>query len=307
MKVSVRQLLYFLFLLAISVKATAQQDPMYSQYMFNGLVLNPAYAGSQGGLSGTALYRNQWTGMDGAPVTQSLSIHAPLNKDKIGLGLSVVNDKIGIANTMNLLGAYSYMIQTSAGKLALGLQAGIIQYRADYSKIQFIDQVNESVNSKSINLTKFAIGAGIYYYSDKFYIGFSAPRIGAFKTRKDTVHDPHFAGHYFVSTGMVIDLSASLKLKPSMLFKAVQGAPPQADINATLYFKELLGFGISYRSFESIAAMLQLNIAKKFRIGYSYDYGATGGLQKYNSGSHELMLQVNLVLKKDKIISPRYF
>ncbi len=253
---------------------------MYTQYMFNGLVLNPAYAGSHGNLSATALYRNQWTGIDGAPVTQSFSIHAPINNDKIGLGINIVNDKIGITNTLNMHGAYSYMIQTGAGKLAFGLQTGIVQYKVDFSKINFTDSNSEPVQGENINHLKISFGGGIYYYSDNFYIGLSSPRMSSFNTIKDTLHNPIFASHFFLSSGFIFNLSSFFKLKPSLLLKAVNGASPQFDVNTTLYFKEIVGIGFSYRSFESVAALLQINFAKNFRIGYSYDYGISGGLQK---------------------------
>ena len=275
--------------------------------MFNGLVLNPAYAGSHGNLSATALYRNQWTGIDGAPVTQTFSLHSPLNNDKVGLGINIVNDKIGITNTLNIHGSYSYMIQTGAGKLALGIQAGMLQYKSFFSKISFSDPINEPVQGDNINLIKISFGGGLYYFSDKFYVGLSSPRLSSFKTIKDTLHNPIFASHFFLSSGMIFNLNSILKLKPSLLVKAVQGPLPQFDINTTLYFKDFIGLGLSYRYMESVAAMLQLAFAKNYKIGYSYDYGISGGLQKYNKGSHEIMFQVEFSLKKDKVISPRYF
>ena len=245
--------------------------------------------------------------MEGAPITQSISAHAPVHREKIGLGISLVNDKIGITNSLNINTSYAYIIQTGAGKLALGLQAGLVQYKIDFSRIQFSDQVNETINGNNVSQLKPAFGGGVYYYSDKFYVGVSSPRIVSINFRKDTLYNPVFAGHYFLHAGFMFNLGSLFKLKPSALFKATSGALPQMDINATLYYKDFLGLGVSYRSFESLTALLQLLISKKVRLGYAYDYGATGGLQKYNSGSHELLLQLEMSFKKDKIISPRYF
>ena len=292
------------WLIFFTTSAFAQQDPMYSQYMFNTLAINPAYAGSRGALNATALYRTQWLmGVEGAPVSQTFALHAPLKNEKVGLGLNIANDKVGVQSNLNIQLCYAYIISIGAGKLSLGLQAGAINYKSDYSKITFTNAASETVTQNSINNIYPSFGAGVYYRSDKFYIGLSSPRISAFQ--KNTLQEVQLQPHYFANAGVNINLGERLIFRPSTLIKLANGAPLQADLNANFLYNNIIGAGVSYRTAESVIGLLQLHLGK-IKIGYAYDYGL-GALSKMSNGSHEIALTFETVLTKDKVVSPRFF
>ena len=297
--------LAIVWLIFYTTSVFAQQDPMYSQYMFNTLTINPAYAGSRGALNATALYRTQWLmGVDGAPVSQTFALHAPLKNEKVGLGLNIANDKVGVQSNLNIQLCYAYIISIGAeGKLSLGLQAGAINYKSDYSKITFTNAGNETVTQNSINNIYPSFGAGAYYRSDKFYLGLSSPRISAFQ--KSTLQEVQLQPHYFANAGININLGERLIFRPSTLIKLANGAPLQADLNANFLYNNIIGVGASYRTAESVIGLLQLHLGK-IKIGYAYDYGL-GALSKMSSGSHEIALTFETVLTKDKVVSPRFF
>jgi len=297
------------FLMLVSGAAFAQQEAMYSQYMFNGLVLNPAYAGSNEGLSAAALYRNQWVGVEGAPVTQTLSVHAPLRNDKVGLGFSVVNDEIGITNTFSMNGIYAFRIRTASGVLSMGLQAGVTRFHADYTKVELNPQATPDQQFSDIqNGTTFDFGNGLYYYTDKFYAGISAPNL--FRTKlsgwSDDESYPRHARHYFLTTGYVFTLSEEVKLKPSTIIKVAEGAPVQFDINTNVWLHDLLGLGASFRSSDALVGMAELQVSKQFRVGYAYDHPISS-LSRYASNTHEIMLRFDLFSADKRYVSPRLF
>lgn len=283
--------------------AVAQQDAMYSQYMYNMLPLNPAYAGSREALSATALYRNQWMGgIDGAPVSQTLSIHTLLKNEKVGLGLTIANDKIAIQSNINIQLVYSYIINIGAGKLALGLQGGAINYKSDFSSLTFTN--SETIAPASVSKFYPSVGAGAYFRSEKVYIGLSAPRITAFQG-KSTQDEVLLAPHYYFTSGLNINLGDHFTFRPSVLLRATQGVPLQSDVNGSFLYNSLLGLGVSYRHEESLIPMIQLYLGK-FKIGYAYDYGL-GAIAKISNGSHEIFLNFETTLIKDKVVSPRFF
>lgn len=290
-------------------KVKAQQDPMYTQYMFNMLAINPAYAGSRNVVSATALYRNQWTGLNGAPETTTFTIDAPINDKKIGLGLQVFNDKLGITNTTGVVLSSSYRIRMDRGTLSFGLQGNVANRRADFTQVRLDPNGNSNdvAFQDFVSQTNFNIGTGIYYNSDRFYIGLSSPQLlpvvyanssGSNLSKQEI--------HLFLATGFVAKLSEDFKLKPSVLVKAVGGAPLQADINATFWIKDRFGIGGQYRTNADVSAFLELQLNQQVRLGYAYDYAVTN-LQSVNSGSHELMLRYEFGFEKDKFISPRFF
>ncbi|TAH22007.1 MAG: type IX secretion system membrane protein PorP/SprF [Cytophagales bacterium] len=294
--------------------AFAQQDAMFSQYMFNGLALNPAYAGSREVLSATALYRNQWVGIEGAPKTMTFSAHSPVRNEKIGLGIIFCTDKIGITNTNNVGLNYAYRIKfKNKGTLSMGLQASVLQYRADFSSIRhsFSPTTFDPNFSQVINRWLPNFGTGIYYYTNKFYLGVSVPNIINNKlTGEGTVFQVGDKAqqyrHLFVGTGYVFELSKSLKLKPSILVKLVKGAPVQFDFNANLWLFDMFAVGLSYRTRDSIDALFEFQITPQLGLGYAYDYTLTS-LGRYTSGSHEIMIRYELGFGKRRIITPRYF
>lgn len=301
--------LCLVFMLAASASAEAQQAPMYSQYMFNMLNINPAYAGSRGVGTGTALYRNQWVGIQGAPQTASLSYDMSLHEKKIGLGFQFYDDRLGIERTTGLNASYAFRIQlTESGTLSLGLQAGVLNYRANYSEVRTF-QPNDPSFNQNISGILPAAAAGIYYNSDKFYIGVSTPQLLKTKLSLNNSADVLSTTrdlHYYLATGFVLDLSQDLVLKPSMLVKAVSGAPVEFDFNTNLWIQDVISFGASYRTGDAMVGMVELQLSKQLRLGYAYDK-TFSDLGTYNTGTHEMMLRYEFGSAAGKVASPRYF
>ena len=296
------------WLLALGCGAYAQQDPQYTQYMYNTLVVNPGYTGSTGNLEANLLHRTQWVGIDGAPQTQAFSVHAPVFNEKIGLGLSAVNDKIGPANEVYVDANFSYSINVGLeSKIAFGLKAGARVLDIDWSKGRYYQEGDPLLNTNINNKINPAIGAGIYYYTDTYYAGVSVPNF----LRSDYYDDIQESTvsdrlHYYVMGGYVFNLSDNLKFKPAVLGKIVSGAPITVDVSANFLLYEKLTLGASYRYDDSVSALAGFQITRGIFVGYSYDYSVTD-LNKYNDGSHEFVLKFQLVPKSTRIKSPRFF
>ena len=301
---------WILVFTGISFTSLAQQDPMYTQYMYNTLSVNPAYAGSRDALSLTGLIREQWVGIDGAPSTQSLTMHSPIYSDNMGLGLSVINDKVGPIHQTMLFADYSYSIQTTDNaKLAFGLKAGVNIFQADLLALHSNVSGDQAVYNADNKLLP-NVGVGVYYYSDKGYIGLSAPKLlqQTIKSYNNgTVTDNVERRHYFLIGGYVFSLSENIKFKPSFLVKAVEGAPLSIDLSGNFFFNDKFGIGLAHRLDDSFSALLQYYVTPQFRIGYAYDLTMTE-LRHYNSGSHELMVGYDFNFVEDtRIRSPRFF
>ncbi len=301
-----------IYLLTFCYTANAQQDAMYSQYMFNTLAINPAYAGSRNVVSATALYRNQWVGIAGAPETATFSIDAPINAKRMGVGFQAYSDKAGIIKNNGVSAAYSYRLRMEKATLSFGMQAGIKQYRADFASVN-LNQSNTFIDpafAQNVDKVLFDVGAGVYFNTDKFYFGISA--MDLLRNRFSSYQSVNFSLgsreeiHYFLSTGVVLPLNDDFKLKPSALVKAVKGAPVEGDINLTLWIKDVIAIGGQYRTSADIAGMLEIQATPQIRIGYAYDYSTTE-LRKFNSGSHEIMLRYEFGFNSNKFLSPRYF
>lgn len=291
-------------LLLVGGTLRAQQQVMFSQYMFNNLAINPAYAGSQESLSMTALMRYQWVGLEGAPNTQTFSAHTPFEKKRIGVGLVVLHDNIGVTDQTGVYGSYAYKIPFSKGTLSLGLQAGFTHYNARFSEVSSTDPTFQSGDISEIHPN---FGVGVFYSTDKFYVGASAPQLVQSKFDKQNQDSyAKIVRHYFIQSGYVFDLSQHVKLKPNVLIKMVEGAPLEIDLNANLFLHDLVGVGVSWRSMDAIVLLLQLQITEKLQFGYSYDFGTTA-IRQVSSGSHEFYLNYRLSFSKSKIITPRYF
>lgn len=306
----------YILVLMVALSSTytfAQQDAMYTQYMFNTLAINPAYAGSRDFTSATALYRKQWVGITGAPETQTLAIDGPVADGKVGLGLQFFNDNIGINKTTGAFATYAYRILMDNSTLAFGIQGGVSRFSADY---QGVDLGSDGLSdiAYATNVTKFMpnFGAGIYFNTDNFYVGLSLPHFLNNSLNKDSyfVSDGLVARQYlhlFFSTGYVFNLSDDFKLKPNVLVKGVRGAPLQADFNANLWMFDLVSFGFSYRTKADISSLVEVQISKKLKLGYAYD-ASTTSLSSHNSGSHEMMLRFDIGEKPSRaILNPRYF
>ncbi|TDP03210.1 type IX secretion system membrane protein PorP/SprF [Flavobacterium sp. 245] len=299
----------FTIITMLSVFGTyAQQEPQYTQYMYNTLTVNSAYAGSLGHLAITGLYRTQWVGLEGAPSTQSFTLDTPVGKN-VGLGLSIVSEEIGPSEEQFIDANFSYTIQSGqTHKLSFGVKGGGRVLNIDWSKGSHRDpdvQFRENITNKFLPV----VGAGLYWHGERDYIGLSIPN---FMTRErynyDDIADDlvNERMHLYLIGGIVFDLSAHTKFKPAMLLKYVSGAPLIADFSANFMFNNAITLGVSYRTSDSVSALAALQITPQFIVGYSYDYTTTE-LQNYNSGTHEIMLRFELVSRKKGLKSPRFF
>ena len=310
-KIIHRKLLLIVLWLVVS-NIHAQQQPIYTQYMFNMLAINPAYAGSHEALGATALFRKQWVGIPGAPQTTTLGVEAPANNDWIGLGLQLFNDQIGVEKTTGIVTSYAFRMHVTSeeDELAMGVQFGASNFSADYTKVDLIYMNDPSFAGNVVNVWLPSFGAGFYYHNDHFYAGLSAPNLltSALKNKSVVTQSAVSAiqtTHFFFTTGYVIDLNEDLKLKPSVLVKAVAGAPIQTDINANLWINDIISVGASYQTGSAVSGMLEVMLTPQLRIGYAYDR-SINGLGVFNQGSHEVMLRLELK-NNDKVSHPRYF
>lgn len=305
------------FLMASCLGLRAQQDAQYTQYMYNTLSVNPAYAGSRGVFSIAALHRSQWVGLDGAPTTQTLNFNTPVS-ERVGIGLSVVNDEIGNGTNQDTYfdGVVSYTVPTSDhGKLSFGLKAGGHFLNVDFNRLRNFQ--NRGTPSAPSNIDKkFSpnFGAGIYYHTDKFYAGLSVPNFLQTEhfERSGTSGGTSFLAqermNWYLITGYVFDLNYDLKFKPAVLLKAVQGAPLQADLSANFLYKEKFSFGAAYRYSAALSALVGMQLTDQLMIGLAYDRETTalGGTQ-FNDGSFEVFLRYEFKTKYNKVLTPRFF
>jgi type IX secretion system PorP/SprF family membrane protein len=296
--------LVFMF---FSVAGFAQQDAQFTQYMYNTININPAYAGSRGAMNIFGLYRTQWVGLDGAPETSSFSLNTPLNNSNLGLGVSLVNDKIGPTNENTLSADLSYTIPTSETfKISFGMKATANLFNLDVDKLSPEDQGDTQFqNLKS----KFSpnIGAGVYWHSDKAYIGLSVPNFIE-TNRYDANEVAIFKEkiNYYLIAGYVFDLNPDIKFKPAVLTKLVEGSPLQVDLSANFMFNDKFVVGVAYRWSAALSAMVGFQITDGLYLGYGYDRETTN-LNNYNSGSHEIFLRFELFTDYSRITSPRFF
>lgn len=299
---------FILLFTFITFYVSAQQDPQYTQYMYNTMAVNPAYAGSTGSLEAVLLHRSQWVGISGAPETQSFSIQAPLHNEKVGLGLSIVNDKIGPSNELYADGNFSYSLALGYEKrLAFGLKVGMRMLNIDWSKGKYYDNDDVLLNQNIDNQAKLAVGAGIYYYTDKWYFGISIPSFIQSNYYDDIQESIYYDRlHYYFMGGYVFDLNPNLKFKPAFLIKAVSGAPLTADISANFMLYEKFAIGGSYRTNDSVSIIAGFQLSKSFLLGYAFDY-TISELNKYNDGSHEIILRYQFTKNHSKVKSPRFF
>ncbi len=310
----------------------AQQDPMFTKYMFNTLIYNPAYAGTKDHLSIGLLHRDQWVKLEGAPTTQTLTIHTPLKGKRIAIGGSLLHDDIGISKEIKLNGYYAYHIDFKGkSRLSVGVSGGVSNWQADFSQLR-LDNPNDP--SLMGNMQKFlpVVGAGVFYYNDLFYVGFSTPNILPNDLPSiSTFQNARQYGHYYLAGGLILPLSSTLVFKPSFLIKnsnlygafdkntngtADVGAPTEFDIDVSLLFYDALWVGMSFRSafegfnksssIDSADAWLAYYLRNGFRVGVAFDYSLTE-LQKVSVGSFELVLGYEFDYKESAIMTPRYF
>jgi len=308
----IKSLIFLLLLFNTHIgRIEAQQDPLYTQYMFNTLAFNPAYAGSRGMTSIMALSRHQWVGFEGAPSTQTLTGHMPLGKN-IGLGLSVIHDQLSPASQTGLYFDYAYRIKISENsKLSFGLKGGFNHFQLDVAQLLLAspnDPSLSNIGSTSKYLPNF--GFGLYLYSNKYFVGVSAPKLLENKLVNGDVQILGQAGseirHYFLTGGYVFNLSEEVKFKPTILARLTQAAPVSLDANINFLFKEKLWVGAMYRMSDSFGGILQYQITDQLKVGYAYDM-INNELRNYNNGTHEIMISYELNFKNEKVQNPRYF
>jgi type IX secretion system PorP/SprF family membrane protein len=299
--------LVVIFALLLTGVVYGQQDPHYTQYMYNQNILNPAVAGSRADLSIALLGRTQWVSIEGAPDTQTLNISGKLGNN-LGAAVSVIHDQIGPLEEKNIALDLSYAIPiTNTGKLAVGVKGtyNMLDYLGNVSRIDDIDPALEDpIKSSYPN-----VGAGLYYYTDKFYLGFSVPNIlqeDRISIANQAIPEISKKMHYFGTLGYVFRINDNLQFKPSTMVKFVAGSPVSIDLNGSFFINEMFEIGLSYREGDSIDALIGVQVAPTIRIGYAYDHTITN-LADYNSGSHEIMLLFDLDFAKKHIKSPRFF
>jgi type IX secretion system PorP/SprF family membrane protein len=289
-----------------ALSAKAQLQPLYSQYMFNGLAVNPAYAGSREVFSASALHRDQWTGMEGAPETQTLAAHTPLKK-KVGLGIMLYHDKIGVTDQKGISLSYAYRLPLSKGKLSFGISGALSSIRSNWTAVTTVQNGDEVFSQDSPSSLAPNAGAGCYYYSQKFYAGLSVPalltNVSTAPGKVSTTHDP---SRYTVmlASGVLLPMG-DVVFKPSMLVKYNSRTPVQVDINSNFYIKEHIEIGASYRTNDAIVGIIGYSINRQLKIGYAYDR-TLSTIKNFSKGSHEFMLQYEFG-RKLEAMSPRYF
>ena len=306
-----------LLILLGSYTGQAQQDPQYTQYMYNTQVVNPAYAGSREVLSFGLLYRTQWVNLDGAPKTATLTADSPIGNN-MGLGLTFVRDEIGPAKETNITVDFSYSVNTSeSSKLSFGLKAGMDILDVNFSDLNLPGGIipdDPNFQNPVDNKVDPQIGAGVYFNTERFYVGLSVPN---FLTTKhfdsSSINDPNIdvttaaeRMHYFLIAGYVFDLSENVKFKPATMFKAVSGSPLQADISANFLLYEKFTAGISYRWSAAMSAMVGFQVSEQIFMGFGYDFDTTD-LSSYNGGSYEFMLRFDVFNRPERVLTPRFF
>ncbi len=302
---------FILFVLMIGGfcnKTHAQQDPLYSQYMFNTLPMNPAYAGSKGMMSMMILGRKQWLGFEGAPTTASFSIHSPIWANMAG-GASLIYDTYGPVNLTSAYGDYAYHLKLNEKiKLSLGLKGGFNFYSIDYNKLDRTIQADEAYNGEVEQVLMPNFGFGLFMYSSRFYLGLSVPRImeNVYEEASETYGEGKEFRQYYGMMGVVLPLSEHFVLKPSVMTRLASGAPLSIDANINTIIQDKIWLGVMYRLNDSFGGLVQYQISQQLRVGYAFDLN-TNALSSYHSGSHEIMLNFDFNFQKDKVFNPRYF
>jgi type IX secretion system PorP/SprF family membrane protein len=311
---TLKKIVLMVVLASACFKLKAQQAPMFTHYMYNTLSVNPAYAGSREALTATALHRSQWVNFDGAPVTQTLTIHSPIITDHFGIGLSVGNDKIGPTNNSSAFLSLAYHLKlTERSKLALGLSGGINVFSANLTDIELDDESDPSFQSNIDNRVMPNVGVGAYYYRERFYAGVSVPNLlqNSYSVQDQDASTTLVSKeqrHYFVIAGTVLNLSENLKLKPTTLIKLTDGAPVQTDLTAAFIIRDRLLLGAMFRTSDALGALVGFDINQQLHVGYSFDWSYGVQTFRNNAGSHEVLLRYDFIYSSKKHIqSPRYF
>ncbi|TXB64371.1 type IX secretion system membrane protein PorP/SprF [Vicingus serpentipes] len=298
--------------LLTSLQSFAQQDPVYSLYMFNPLGVNPAYAGSREVLSGVLIHRSQWVGFDGAPTTQAFAVNSPLKNKSMGVGLQIINDAIGPRNVLTATGTYAYRLKIGRGKLAFGLKGGIQNYSYDWAKIEYKDEQDEIPNNAAGSFIIPTFDFGIYYNTNTFYAGVAIDHLNQaqYKVSSSLSTEDNPAkvySHLTATVGKAFVLNSNLVLKSSALIRGDGQGNGNIDLNGSVLIKQTFLAGLTLTTRNSIIVLTEFNINKNFRVGYAYDHNFSDLTSTAGSGSHEIFIGYDLSLFKSKVISPRYF
>ena len=300
----------FLSLMSL-VDLSAQQDAMFTHYSFNTLSVNSGYAGSRDALTVTGLHRSQWVSFPGAPTSQTLTLHAPIANEKIGVGFSMLNDRIGPTQQTAIYGDFAYKIKMGDGKLAFGLKGGVNIVSTGLTDLK-TDQTNDPTFDSDVRsrlLPNF--GFGVYYSTPKYYVGLSTPRLleNDYQTNKVTAAGGE-KRHYYLIGGTILSLneSGTIKIKPTTFVKVTMGAPIEIDLTALFYFKDKYWAGPMFRTGDALGILGGVSLTDQFSLGYSFDWSYGNKTFTNNAGSHELMLRYDFMYNHTgKILSPRYF
>lgn len=303
-----KNLIAILIFSFVVISAKAQQEVMFTQYMHNEVTINPAYAGSHDVASFTGLYRHQWVGIEGAPRSMSFNGHSPLRNNKIGVGLSLIGDQIGVTKNVHFYASGSYRIMLGQNmKLQFGLQTGGTSTSADLSNINTEDDNDPFFEQSTSSKMSPNFGGGIHLENEKFYFGFSVPQLITNTVEANGEKLLEQSRHYFLTTGYVFDISNRLKAKPSLFVKAVEGAPVEVDITANAIIDDTYWIGAAYRTGDAVSLLLMLQANEQFRVGYAYDFPLVSDIKQQSSGSHEIVLNYRFSFSKNRVLTPRYF
>ncbi len=288
---------------------TAQHSPLTSQYLFNGLLINPAYAGSRDALAAEILHRQQWVGFAGAPATSIMSVHAPFAQRRMGAGIIVINDRVGVSNETGVMLSHAYRLKFPHGKLAFGIGAGFTMLRANWHEVALQDMNDLPFLEPSRTGPQANFSAGLYYHSDRSFLGLSAPFLMShrhgFRDDGFRMSEARADIQPMLTAGHLFALEKDIELKPSVLVRYHAQSGVQCDINTNIYFKERFGFGLSYRTSDAVVGMLEIRPGAQWRIGYAYDMGVSA-IRRHHHGSHELAVQYELGYRI-RVRDPRYF
>jgi len=305
-------ILSVLLLLLSTISLWSQQDAQYTQYMYNTTSVNPGYAGSRGNMSIGLLHRSQWVGLDGAPKTQTFNIHSPIGYRGVGVGFSIVNDEIGPTSETYFDGDFSYTIQTSReARLSFGIKASAHMLDVRFSELNqdSSNGVDPSLQDDINNKFSPNIGAGVYYHTEEFYVGLSVPRfLETNHFDESSLATANEQMNFYLITGYVFELNPSLKFKPALLTKAVEGAPLQVDLSANFMFNDKLILGAAYRWDAALSALVGFQFSEDLMMGLAYDKETTAlGSAAFNDGSFEVMIRYDFIKSKNNLKSPRFF
>ncbi|WP_127846288.1 PorP/SprF family type IX secretion system membrane protein [Psychroflexus aestuariivivens] len=302
-------LIFSLVLLSFN-STKAQQDPNFTQYMYNTMIINPAYAGSRGVFSATALHRSQWMGFDGAPQTQTFSAHSPIRDGEMGLGLNFTHDQIGVTRDSKITGVYSYSFNVSRyTKLSFGLNAGVSMLSVDFNELNVFDPNDPNFQNQIENKISPEFGLGMLLHNDKYFIGLSVPSVletNHFTEINSSETQARDRLHYYMMGGYVFDLSPTVLFKPSFLFRHVEGAPFLGEFSANFLFNEKFTLGAAYRLNAAFSGIVGFQVSDSILMGVAYDSDITE-FTTYNDGTFEFFIRFELFKRYKKMYTPRFF